>query len=402
MNHRFQNFVWFITVVCVVIFFALAGARLSSLYAMWLSSYLKTSGGHLELLSRAGIVIVMVLLGYLVGSPLGWKAADVLFRLDKIPLADKLAALFGVLLGLILSYLILLPPLSVFRAQLQSWEVALVIIIPVTAFSLYICLRIMVGVKEELKRFFPRFLRARISELQPSSAESEKDAYQFARLKLLDTSVIIDGRLNGVVASGFIEGRICIPDFVLQELQRIRDSEDPIKRARGRRGLQMLTELRQAYPQRIEVIDSYSSNVERAPTVDMKLIRLAEELDAAIITNDEGLQRIAHLHHVPVLNLNALANALKIVVIPGEELDVYIVREGTHPGQGVGYLDDGTMVVVEGGRRYIGKKVRTTVRNVSQTASGKMIFAEFVRELSEEDEEGSLFGDGNSHSSRGW
>jgi uncharacterized protein YacL len=369
---------------------------------MWLSSYLKTSGGHLELLSRAGIVIVMVLLGYLVGSPLGWKAADVLFRLDKIPLADKLAALFGVLLGLILSYLILLPPLSVFRAQLQSWEVALVIIIPVTAFSLYICLRIMVGVKEELKRFFPRFLRARISELQPSSAESEKDAYQFARLKLLDTSVIIDGRLNGVVASGFIEGRICIPDFVLQELQRIRDSEDPIKRARGRRGLQMLTELRQAYPQRIEVIDSYSSNVERAPTVDMKLIRLAEELDAAIITNDEGLQRIAHLHHVPVLNLNALANALKIVVIPGEELDVYIVREGTHPGQGVGYLDDGTMVVVEGGRRYIGKKVRTTVRNVSQTASGKMIFAEFVRELSEEDEEGSLFGDGNSHSSRGW
>jgi uncharacterized protein YacL len=97
-----------------------------------------------------------------------------------------------------------------------------------------------------------------------------------------------------------------------------------------------------------------------------------------------------------------LQNALKIVVIPGEELDVYIVREGTHPGQGVGYLDDGTMVVVEGGRRYIGKKVRTTVRNVSQTASGKMKFAEFVRELSEEDEEGSLFGDGNSHSSRSW
>ncbi|MCS7254714.1 MAG: PIN domain-containing protein, partial [Armatimonadetes bacterium] len=310
------------------------------------------------------------------------------------PLSDKLAALFGTLLGLVLSYLILFPPITVMRSKLPI-ETLLLIIALVLVPTLYICLRIMLGVKEELSKLFPKLIRARVI-----SAEShgERDNYELLHPKVLDTSVIIDGRLSGIIASGFLEGKLLIPDFVLQELQRIRDSEDPVKRARGKRGLQMLDELKRTYPHRIEVVEEYSTAVERGPSVDSKLIRLAEELNAAIITNDDGLQRIARLHKLPVLNVNVLASALKFVVLPGEELDVYLVREGTQPGQGVGYLDDGTMVVVEGGRRYVGKRVRTMVRNVSQTHSGKMIFAEFTQELPEE--EGDLFDEGDSRSSR--
>lgn len=365
--------------------FAFVGRSLSDLYSSLVLSRFGVSD-KLEVGSRIGIVIIMALIGYLVGSPLSARAADVMTRLDKIPLADKLAALFGVLLGLVLSYLILLPPITVMRAKLPI-ETLLIIVALVLVPTLYICLRIMLGVKEELSRFFPKLIR---TQVQVSESYADSDSCELLRPKVLDTSVIIDGRLSGIIASGFLEGKLLVPDFVLQELQRIRDSEDPIKRARGKRGLRMLEELKKTYPNRIEAIGKYDSDVERAPTVDMKLIKLAERMGAVILTNDDGLQRIAHLHRVPVLNVNVLADALKLVVLPGEELDVYLVREGTQPGQGVGYLDDGTMVVVEGGKWHIGKKVRTTIRNVSQTASGKMIFAEFTKELSNEGE-GDLF-----------
>lgn len=385
MGRRVQSAMQLILIACAVLLFAFIGGSVSDLYSSLVLSRIGVSG-KLEVGSRVGIVIIMALIGYLVGSPLSARAADIMARLDKIPLADKLAALFGILLGLVLSYLILLPPITVMRAKLPI-ETLLIIVAIVLVPTLYICLRIMLGVKEELSRFFPRLIRAQV---QASESHADSDSCELLRPKVLDTSVIIDGRLSGIIASGFLEGKLLVPDFVLHELQRIRDSDDPVKRARGRRGLRMLDELKQAYPNRIEVMDRYDSEVSRAPTVDMKLIKLAETMDAVILTNDDGLQRIAHLHRVPVLNVNVLADALKLVVLPGEELDVYLVREGTQPGQGVGYLDDGTMVVVEGGKRHIGKKVRTTVRNVSQTASGKMIFAEFTKELSNE-EEGDLF-----------
>lgn len=385
MGRRVQSAMQLILIACAVLLFAFIGGSLSDLYSSLVLSRIGVSG-KLEVGSRVGVIIIMALIGYLVGSPLSARAADIMARLDKIPLADKLAALFGILLGLVLSYLILLPPITVMRAKLPI-ETLLIIVALVLVPTLYICLRIMLGVKEELSRFFPRLIRAQV---QASESHADSDSCELLRPKVLDTSVIIDGRLGRIIASGFLEGKLLVPDFVLRELQRIRDSGDPVKRARGRRGLRMLNELKQAYPNRIEVMDRYDSEVSRAPTVDMKLIKLAERMDAVILTNDDGLQRIAHLHRVPVLNVNVLADALKLVVLPGEELDVYLVREGTQPGQGVGYLDDGTMVVVEGGKWYIGKKVRTTVRNVSQTASGKMIFAEFTKELSNE-EEGDLF-----------
>lgn len=385
MGRRVQSAMQLILIACAVLLFAFVGRSLSDLYSSLVLSRIGVSG-KLEVGSRVGVIIIMALIGYLVGSPLSARAADIMARLDKIPLADKLAALFGILLGLVLSYLILLPPITVMRAKLPI-ETLLIIVALVLVPTLYICLRIMLGVKEELSRFFPRLIRAQV---QASESHADSDSCELLRPKVLDTSVIIDGRLSGIIASGFLEGKLLVPDFVLHELQRIRDSGDPVKRARGRMGLRMLDELKKAYPNRIEVMDRYDSEVSRAPTVDMKLIKLAERMDAVILTNDDGLQRIAHLHRVPVLNVNVLADALKLVVLPGEELDVYLVREGTQPGQGVGYLDDGTMVVVEGGKWYIGKKVRTTVRNVSQTASGKMIFAEFTKELSNE-EEGDLF-----------
>lgn len=404
MNHRLHNVVWIVTTTFVVLLFGMLGRDVGNLYLRIIEQFDIQIGRGLEIGSRLGIVMIMVLIGWLVGGALGRRAADVMTRLDDIPLAEKLAALGGTLLGLILAYLLLLLPLTLFRDRLPQGTI-LLIIIPVVGFTLYLCLRVMMAVKDELARIFPVIFSMRSDHRDTAVDETdavESELMRPPRPKLLDTSVIIDGRLAGICGAGFIEGRICIPDFVLNELQQIGDSEDSIRRARGRRGLQILEELRRCFPGRVEIVEQYSQNVERAPTVDMKLVRLAEEMDATIVTNDQNLHRIAQLHRVPVMNVNVLADALKLVVLPGEHLDVRLVREGTQPGQGVGYLDDGTMVVVEGGRRFIGKYVRTIVRNVSQTAAGKMVFADFVTTLSDEDEEleGDLFYEDDSDRAR--
>ncbi len=189
--------------------------------------------------------------------------------------------------------------------------------------------------------------------------------------KVLDTSVIIDGRIADIAEAGFVDGVMVVPEFVLRELQTVADSTDASKRQRGRRGLDMLQRMQSNTAIDVQIVpDDFPAIRE----VDLKLLELAKKWGAKVVTNDFNLNKVAHLHHVEVLNINDLANALKPVVLPGERMIVTILKEGKEYNQGVGYLDDGTMVVVDHARKLIGKIVEITVTSVLQTASGKMIF----------------------------
>ena len=189
--------------------------------------------------------------------------------------------------------------------------------------------------------------------------------------KILDTSAIIDGRIADVCETGFVEGSLVVPQFVLQELQHIADAHDPLRRARGKRGFEILERLQRMPKLKVEVRELDFPEVRE---VDGKLMELARALSAKILTNDANLSRVAKLRGIEVLNINELAGALRPVALPGEPMRVLVVREGKEAGQGVGYLDDGTMVVVDGGRRYLSQTVEVTVTSVLQTTAGRMIF----------------------------
>jgi len=205
-----------------------------------------------------------------------------------------------------------------------------------------------------------------------SGAETSGANWAESRTILLDTSVIIDGRIADIARTGFLPGALLIPRFVLNELQYIADSSDGLRRQRGRRGMEVLSQLQKEpiIPVRISDID-----VDKVREVDDKLVILARQLRCPILTNDYNLNRIAELQGVMVLNVNELANAVKSVLLPGEILSVHVIQEGKEMAQGVGYMDDGTMVVVENGREFLNKEIEVTVSKVLQTAAGRMIFA---------------------------
>lgn len=192
--------------------------------------------------------------------------------------------------------------------------------------------------------------------------------------KILDTSVIIDGRILELCESGFIEGTLLVPSFVLEELRHIADSSDLLKRNRGRRGLDILNKMRKDPSIHIQIYEN-TKGLDAQLEVDTKLVKLGQKLNAKIMTNDYNLNKVAELHGVKVLNVNELANAIKSIVLPGEELIVQVVKDGKESGQGIGYLDDGTMIVVDGGRKYINQTIAVVVTSVLQTAAGRMIFA---------------------------
>ncbi|MBN2322952.1 MAG: TRAM domain-containing protein [Spirochaetes bacterium] len=196
-------------------------------------------------------------------------------------------------------------------------------------------------------------------------------------LKILDTSVIIDGRIADIIETKFIEGILVVPKFVLDELQQIADSSDSVKRSRGRRGLDVLNRLRKKKDILLRITDRDFPEI---PDVDSKLVKLAKTLDAKVITNDFNLLKVAEIQDVEVLNINLLTNALKPVVLPGEKMKLVVIKEGKDPGQGIGYLDDGTMVVVDSGKRWVGEKIEVTVTSVLQTPAGRMIFAKYEGE----------------------
>ena len=198
-----------------------------------------------------------------------------------------------------------------------------------------------------------------------------KDASSLRQYKVLDTSVIIDGRIADICETGFLDGTLVVPQFVLRELQQVADSSDSMKRNRGRRGLDVLQRVQKMTNVQVQIVETDFPEVKE---VDLKLIELAKRLSGKIVTNDFNLNKVAQLRGVAVLNINELANALKPVVLPGEVLRVFVLKEGKEPGQGIAYLDDGTMVVVDQGKRAIGRTIEVAVTSVLQTTAGKMIF----------------------------
>lgn len=229
----------------------------------------------------------------------------------------------------------------------------------------------MIGL--QVARWKEHDIAAWVSGLSRKAPEAEtKSSMGFEEHKILDTSVIIDGRIADICKTGFIEGTIVIPEFVLEELQHIADSSDLLKRNRGRRGLDILNKIQKELEVKVLI---YEGDFEEISEVDSKLVKLAKLLKGKVVTNDFNLNKVCELQGVSVLNINDLANAVKPVVLPGEEIVVQVIKDGKEHGQGVAYLDDGTMIVVEGGREYIGNTMEVLVTSVLQTSAGRMIFA---------------------------
>lgn len=303
-----------------------------------------------------------------VGLVVGFTVASLIFRqgleltnsllsdLRRIPGRDKAAVILGIFIGLGMTSL-----LGMTLIRIPQFGPPLVLLVGLVC--IYLSVAIMLSMKEEMHYFFP------------GSSPRADSAEQIPRQqpKLLDTNVVIDGRIADVARAGFLEGPIYVPRFVLEELHLIADSPDTLRRNRGRRGLDILNEMQEEPDVDVRIFDDYPT-ISPGDAVDAKLVQLARELSAAIVTNDFNLNKVAQLQGVRVLNVNELANAVKPVVLPGEELTVTIVREGKEPDQGVAYLEDGTMVVVEHGKERIGGSVRIVVTSVLQTVAGKMIF----------------------------
>ncbi|MBQ1275502.1 MAG: TRAM domain-containing protein [Cellulosilyticum sp.] len=201
------------------------------------------------------------------------------------------------------------------------------------------------------------------------------DILMSSQPKILDTSVIIDGRILDIISTGFVDGKVIIPSFVLDELRHIADSSDSLKRNRGRRGLDILNELKNTKMIPVEVMEIDYPDLDE---VDSKLLKLAGEIQGRVVTNDFNLNKVAKLQKVQVLNVNDLANAIKQVVLPNEEMTVMVIKEGKEHDQGLAYLNDGTMIVVEGGKKYVGRTVKVNVSTVLQTSAGRMIFAKII------------------------
>jgi uncharacterized protein YacL len=283
-------------------------------------------------------------------------------RLSKVSAQTLVFGLIGLIVGLITTAL-LAYPISLLPAPLGS-------ILPFVAALLfgYLGIVIFVSRQKDLRQVASSFGKGSGA----AEEKTETSGLQDPRRILVDTSAIIDGRIADIARTGFIPGRLLIPRFVLNELQYVSDSADNLRRQRGRRGMEVLSELQKdsSIPVTITDID-----VEGVREVDERLIVLARQLSCPILTNDYNLNRVAELQGVSVLNINELANAVKAILLPGETLDMKIIQEGKEYGQGVGYMEDGTMVVVENGHRYIGKTVSISVTKVLQTAAGRMIFA---------------------------
>lgn len=280
-------------------------------------------------------------------------------NLIEVPMQDIVIGSLGLIAGLIIAFLISEP---ISRMRLH-W-VSVILTVAIYFVFGYLGISISVKRKEELSQFslFRRFGRDKGSKDQSGSQTA----------KILDTSVIIDGRIFDICKTGFIEGPLIIPSFVLNELRHIADSSDTLKRNRGRRGLDVLNKIQKELDIEVKI---YEDDVADTTEVDIKLLKLGQKFNAKVITNDYNLNKVAEFQGVEVLNINELANAVKPVVLPGEEMSVHVIKDGKETGQGIGYLDDGTMIVVDGGKKHVGETINVLVTSVLQTAAGRMIFA---------------------------
>ena len=325
----------------------------------------------------ASLAVIGLLIGVVLAPKIAGRLIDAGNAVEQMSAKDKVAVGIGAFIGMVLSSpffgLSFMPPSPLWRAICVLFSLVLSI-----AF-VYLGIRGVTSMKDEF-----RFVG-------PAPAPQAEEHSPTENCKILDTNVIIDGRIADVCRTGFMEGPLYVPGFVLDELQHIADSGDGLKRARGRRGLDILNTMQKELPLIVRSWDKALDKAYQNEEVDTKLVRLAKALDGMIVTNDFNLNKVAMLQGVHVLNVNELANALKPVVLPGEIMVVGIVKEGKESNQGVAYLDDGTMIVVEDGRKFIGGTSPVIVTSVLQTSAGKMIFA---RMRTEEDGDGYDYNSG--------
>ncbi|HLC30961.1 MAG TPA: PIN domain-containing protein [Dehalococcoidia bacterium] len=310
-------------------------------------------------LALTGMALGLLVTPYVTVRPFRWVRQQI----KQLPANVLLAGTIGLILALIVSALLSFP-LSLLPGELGKW-------LPLGAATCisYLGVSIMVMREKDMIQAMGAFL--------PAPLQNQRWSQNGTNQVILDTSAIIDGRIADISQTGFLQGTLVLPRFVLDELRHIADSPDVLRRNRGRRGLEMLNKLQKDAPVPIHISDV---DYEGAFEVDAKLIKLAKTLHAPIITNDFNLNRVAELQGVRALNVNELANAVKSVVLPGEEMQVRVIQEGKELGQGVAFLDDGTMVVVENGRRHVGHQIPIIVTRVLQTVAGRMIFAQLKGE----------------------
>lgn len=276
---------------------------------------------------------------------------------QKTPISEVLIVVLALILGLLIAYLISLP-ISNLQFPVIGGLLSVIITIFIYVIFVFLSIKIAINKKDDILKF--------------RLFSKEKNIKKTTTAKVLDTSVVIDGRILDIIKTGFLEGPLIIPIFMIKELQYIADSEDASKRQRGRRGLDILDKIQNQ--KQLEVIAS-EKDYKDIKEVDHKLLKLTEELHGKLITNDYNLNKVAIIKKIPILNINELALALKPVVIQGEKLTVEVISKGKEPEQGLGYLPDGTMIVVEDGKKYIGQVIETTVTSILQTPAGKMIFS---------------------------
>lgn len=394
---------FFVTVLLAVIggvIMHLASPVLTELIS---TEVLKTEMG-LYKLTMANVILIAV--GMIIGGVIGYLVSPyftaklqkfsiwVEGQLSKMPLQDVIAGVVGLAIGLIIANL-----LGNAFANIPVVGNYLPVVFSIV-FG-YLGIHIVIRKQKEIGELFGRMMKIK---KKPREKQGEEPAQTVAQpmstqvqavsvppapaggygsydsmvgCKLLDTSVIIDGRIADICSTGFLDGKLLIPVFVLEELQHIADSADALKRVRGRRGLDILQKIRTESGLQVEIINKDFDDIAE---VDSKLIRLGQQLGGKIITNDYNLNKVSELQGVPVLNINDLSNAVKPVVIPGENMHVTVVKEGKEQGQGVAYLDDGTMIVIENGRYYLNKSIEIEVTSALQTSAGRMIFAKPVEE----------------------
>lgn len=320
-------------------------------------------------IAAVATVIAFIITPYITVIPYLW----VRDKIRRAAASDLVAAAIGLTIGLIISALLAIP-----LAYLPDLIGRLLPFVAAVIFG-YLGITTAVVRKNDIAHLFQGAITRRREREREEERSKERDnkeqsasAEPAAQPILLDTSTIIDGRIADISQTGFITGTIIVPRFVLNELQRIADSADTMRRNRGRRGLEILNRLQKDATVPIDIIDA---DIEGIADVDGKLVKMARNLHCPIITNDFNLNRVAELQGVKVLNINELANAIKPVLLPGEDLPIKIMQDGKELGQGVGYLDDGTMIVVENGRQYMNMTIEVTVTRVLQTVAGRMIFA---------------------------
>lgn len=301
--------------------------------------------------------IIFYLLFPMILKKLTVNFEDVMKKSQKTPTSDIMIAIAGLIVGLIIAFLISLPISNLNFPVIGNLLSATISIFIYVVFG-FIGVKVAISKKEEILKF-KLFSREK----------SVKKGTSYP--KILDTSVIIDGRIHDIIKTGFLEGPIIIAMFMVKELQYIADSEDPNRRQRGRRGLDILDRIQKEKDIEVRIVDKDYKNIKE---VDHKLLKLTEDLHGRLITNDYNLNKVASLQKISILNINELALAIKPVVIQGEKLIVEVINRGKEPEQGLGYLSDGTMIVVEDGKDYIGQTIETTVTSILQTPAGKMIF----------------------------